>query len=83
MYDLCSTAVVDTSALLPGRGKRVISASLDFFNEQSKSYIASLERKLALESEPVDARSFSERLMAVIGRHPTSSSAGPHLDISS
>jgi hypothetical protein len=69
LYAQCAGAVLDTSALLPGKRERVSKASLDFLDGQSRTYIAALEKKLAVESEPADARSFSERLMAVIGGH--------------
>lgn len=66
MYDLCATAVVNASSMLPSMHKGVIRASLDYLNDQSRAYIASLEQKLAIESEPRDARSLSERLLAAM-----------------
>jgi hypothetical protein len=80
MYDLCAAAVVGTNSLLPGRRDRVITASLDFLNEQSRTYISSLEQKLAVESEPTDARSLSERLVAVVCRNTNKPSVVPQLD---
>ena len=76
LYDQCAVAVVDTSALLPGKLDRVVKVSLDFLDEQSRAHIVALEKKLAVESEPADARSLSERLIAVIGWN----SANPQSD---
>jgi len=77
LYDRCAVAVIATTSPLPGRRERVVQASLDFLNDQSRSYISSLERKLAMESAPADARSLSERLLSVFGCVDRGTSAGP------
>jgi len=80
MYDLCAAEVLNTSSLLPGRREGVVTASLNFLNDQSRSYISSLEKKLAVESDATDARSLSERLLAVIGRNTGKSPVNLNFD---
>jgi len=77
LYAACASAVIETSWPLQARHEGVVKAPIDFLNDQSRSYIQTLEQKLALESEPKDARTLIERLLAVVAR--TSDSGDPSL----